>query len=325
MIITQTPLRISLFGGGTDLPTYYRTSPGSVLSTTIDKFIYVTVKQNFNKNIKVHANKCEEAGSVNEILHDIVRESMRIAGINKGIEVSILSDVPADGTGLGSSSAVTVGLLNALYAYKGVYLDSEELAQLACKIEIDILGAPIGKQDQYIAAYGGLKVLYFNQDETVRMEGCNLTNSLRNELNSNLLLFYSGLKRSASDILISQKLNTTFHMDILHQIKSQVKEASLLLEAQDLDAIGSLLDKGWQLKRQLAPGISNTFIDMLYNRSKEIGVTGGKINGAGGGGFLMLYCPHQYQHLLRQTLSDFQELKYKFVSFGTRIIFNHEE
>lgn len=325
MIISQTPVRISLFGGGTDISSYYKLqSPGMVLNSSINKYIYVTVKKNFFNKIAISSEDSEVVSNNNEIHHDLVRETMRYIGIESGVDISIMSDVPSNGTGLGSSSALTVGLLHSLLTLKKRTVTAEELARLACEIEIDVLGAKIGKQDQYIAAYGGLKIFQFYDDESVSQTDVLLTDQQLKILNSNLLLFYTGRNRSASHILGNQHKKAITNAALLSAMKKHVDDALEFINLGELDSMGGLLDINWKLKRQLAEGISNKDIDDLYKMALECGARGGKITGAGGGGFLLLYCPLQYQLNLRDALHGYQELNFNLTNHGSKIIYNDE-
>lgn len=320
MIISKTPLRISFVGGGTDLKSFYQHQQGMVISSAINKYIYICVHKHFDGNsFLLKYSKTETGNDVNKIKNDLIREAMKMTGVT-GVEIASLSDVPASGTGLGSSSSFTVGLLNALYAYKGVQKSAEELAQQACKIEIDILGKPIGKQDQYIAAYGGLKKFTFNSDEKVDIEEIPISEEKRKEFDSNLLLFYTGKTRDANKILSKQKANTKNKMESLMKIRNLVEIAKNQLLGGELDKIGELLHHNWLEKRQLAEGITDSEIDYFYQKAIDNGAIGGKLCGAGGGGFLLLYCAKENQNKIRQALTDLKEMPFNFESGGSQII-----
>ena len=323
MIITRTPFRISFVGGGTDLPDFYRVEPGAVVSTAINKYMYVVVNRRFTDAIRVsYYSKTEIVDSVDEIQHSIVREALKLVEITKGIEIASIADVHA-GAGLGSSSSFTVGLLNALYAYKGILKSAEELAKEACHIEIDIVGEPIGKQDQYIAAYGGFRYIQFNPDESVFTEPIIWSNENKQELAQNLLLLYTGNARKASSILGEQKENTkqSGNMDSLRKLYDMAFELKTLLNnGTSPDTLGRFLHQGWLLKRGLASTISNGKIDEYYKKALGAGAVGGKILGAGGGGFLLLYCPKEKQPQVKEALG-FRELEFSFEPEGTKIIY----
>ncbi|MBT9133258.1 MAG: D-glycero-alpha-D-manno-heptose 7-phosphate kinase [Firmicutes bacterium] len=323
MIITRTPFRISFVGGGTDLPDFYRLEPGAVVSTAINKYMYVIVNKRFTDAIRVsYYSKTEIVDSVDEIRHPLVREVLKLVGITRGIEIASIADVHA-GAGLGSSSSFTVGLLNALYAYKGILKSAEELAKEACHIEIDILGEPIGKQDQYIAAYGGFRYIQFNSDETVLTEPIIWSKANKEELAQNLLVLYTGDVREASSILREQKENTRQgnKVDLLKKLRDMAFELKGLLNNNaSPDILGEFLHKGWMLKKQLASSISNNKIDEYYEKARSAGVLGGKILGAGGGGFLLLYCPKEKQPQVKEALNH-RELDFSFEPEGSKIIY----
>lgn len=323
MIVTQTPLRVSFAGGGTDFAGFYQKEEGCVVSTAIDKYIYVIVKKRFDDNIRVGYSRTEMVDSVDEIEHELVREALRRVGITKGIEISTMADVPSEGSGLGSSSSVTVGLLNALYAYRGDIVSAERLAQEACEIEIDILGKPIGKQDQYIAAFGGLRLIRFLKGGRVKVEPVPIEDSRRRQLESSLVLFYTGVTRKSSDVLAEQKLNIPQRMDILRKMRDQAYElTNCLSDSSRLSRMGYIMQEGWENKKLLAGKISNSHIDDLYKAALEGGAIGGKVVGAGGGGFLLLYCPPARQNGLRQALPGLRELPFRLERDGSKVIFN---
>ena len=322
MIITQTPLRVSFVGGGTDLKSFYSHQPGCVLSAAIDKYVFVIVKERFDDKIVLNYSRKEIVDTVEEIQHDLVRETMKKTGVNKGVEITTLADIPSRGTGLGSSSSITVGLLNALYAYMGEFKDAETLAQEACQVEIDILKAPIGKQDQYIAAYGNIRQLIFHSDESVDVQLVKLDYSLRRRFNERLMLFYTGKTRSANNILAEQQKYLPKRMGILKRMSQLPEKFKANLYNGDLDQVGHILHQNWEHKKQLADGITDQQIDALYEKSLRAGAIGGKITGAGGGGFFLLYCPGEKQEDLRLALSGLAELPFRFENQGSKIIFN---
>lgn len=323
MIISQTPLRISLSGGGTDFSDYYTSNEGLVISTAIDKFIYVIIKERFDDLIYVDYSKKEIVNSIDEVQHELVREAAKKVGIEKGFEVSMLADIPSEGSGLGSSSSLTVGLLNAFYQYRGIQVTAEQLAREACEIEIDILKKPIGKQDQYIAAYGGLSSIKFNKDSSVEVENLNLTNELRRKLGSNLLLFFTNVTRQSSAILEEQKKNIISKIEHHHDIKKLAYKTKDYLLKGDFNKIGDILNKNWELKKKLSSNISNESIDAMYNDAIKGGAAGGKIAGAGGGGFLLLYCKISDQDKLREAMSEYREMPFFLEGGGSKIIFNY--
>lgn len=319
MMISQTPLRISFAGGGTDIPGFYEEYGGAVVSSAINKYIYVMVKPRFDRRIRVVAAQTEEACSLEEVSHDLVREAMRQTEVDEGVEIVILSDIPAEGSGLGSSGALTVGLLNALYAYRGRRLPPEELAEQACAIEIGRLKQPIGKQDQYASALGGLRSYQFRPDGRVFPELIKLTEAQQERIGKSLLLFYTGVTRSASEILRRQGANSSRNADHLLAIRQQCMTLIGELEKGNPDSLGVIMNEGWQLKKQLADGISNPQIDSWYESALKAGASGGKIAGAGGGGFLLLYADQAVHSRLRASL-PLQELPFQLDRQGTRII-----
>jgi D-glycero-alpha-D-manno-heptose-7-phosphate kinase len=324
VIITQTPLRISFFGGGTDFREYYLNESGCVLSSAIDRYIFVIIKERFDDKIRVGYTKTEMVDSVDEIQHDLVRECLRKTGISRRVEIATMADIPSTGSGMGSSSTVTVGLLNAMYHYLGQRVDTERLAREACEIEIEILKKPIGVQDQYIAAYGGQRFLSFERDGHIFAEPIGLTNGHVRKISQNLMLFFTNVSRQSETILAEQVLNIESRMNVLRAMKKLAFKGKECLLAGEFDEFGLLLHKGWQLKKQMASRISNSSIDELYDRARKAGALGGKITGAGGGGFLLLYCPQSRQNDVRTALRELPELHFNLDRFGTKVIFDYE-
>ena len=322
MIITQTPLRISFAGGGTDLADFYKIDGGCVISSAIDKYIYVIIKERFDDKIRVGYSKTEMVDSVDEIEHELVRECLRKTGITKGVEIATMADIPSEGSGLGSSSTVTVGLLNAMYAYKGDRKPADILAQQACEIEIDVLGKPIGKQDQYIAAFGNLRLIHFLQDGQVKVDSVDMSPEKKRRFGQSLMLFYTGITRKAEDVLTEQKKNIVDRVAVLRDMRQQAYEIHEVLLNGNADMIGDMLHKGWLLKKQLASRISNSSIDEMYEKAMNAGATGGKVAGAGGGGFMLLYSPPERQNAVREALTEMRELPFNLEIDGTKVIFN---
>jgi D-glycero-alpha-D-manno-heptose-7-phosphate kinase len=322
MIISQTPLRISLAGGGTDLASYYLHHEGFIVSTAIDKFIHVIVKERFDDLIYVDYSKKEIVNSVEEIKHDLVREAAKIVGLKKGFEIMMLADIPSEGSGLGSSSSLTVGLLHAFYHYQGKLVTSEQLASEACRIEIDILGKPIGKQDQYIAAYGGLKGFRFKSDNSVDVIDVGLESDLKRKLGSNLLLFFTNSTRSADSILHEQNKNVSSKLDFHHKIKQLGIDTFNAINEHKLNYVGENLKLNWEFKKKLASNVTNPAIDRMYDLAMKGGALGAKISGAGGGGFLLVYCERDKQDNLRESLKEYRELPFLLEKFGSKIIFD---
>ena len=322
MIITQTPLRIGLLGGGTDLPDYYRHSGGRVLNCAIDKYIYVIVKQRFDDEIYVNYSKKEIVSSVVELEHELVREAMLMTGVERGVEITTLADIPSAGSGLGSSSAVTVGLLHALFAYQGQQVPAERLAELACAIEIERCGKPIGKQDQYIAALGGIRDLRFGQDGDVTAEELGLPAAERRALQQQIMLFYTGITRSANTILAEQNASIGGRLPQLDLLRDLAGFAVDRLRSGDVDAIGPAVRESWEAKRKLASGVSNAQVDLAVSRALDAGAAGVKLTGAGGGGFLLVICPMERQRAVRRSLADMRELPVKLDRLGSRVVLN---
>jgi D-glycero-alpha-D-manno-heptose-7-phosphate kinase len=323
MIIIQTPLRVSFLGGGTDLPSYFMEEGGTnVLSSAIDKYIFVTIKKRFDAKIRVGWTRTEIVDSVDEIQHELIREAMRMTGIQKSVEITTMGDIPA-GAGLGSSSAVTVGALHAMYTQLGESITTDRLAKEACDIEINRLNKPIGLQDQYICALGGFRFLEFHPDGTVASECIELAPRLANRLNESLLLFYTGITRSADSILDEQKANIGNSRKLLHQIKHMACLAREELLAGNLDIIGELLHESWMLKKQLASKVSNPTIDAIYDAALKAGAIGGKIAGAGGGGFFLLYCPYEKREAVRDALGTLEEVPFNLEPNGSKVIFDY--
>jgi D-glycero-alpha-D-manno-heptose-7-phosphate kinase len=322
MIITQTPLRVGLLGGGTDLPSYYREHGGRVLNAAIDKYIYVIVKERFDNDIYVNYSKKEIVSRVEDLEHELVREAMQMTGVKNGVEITTLADIPSAGSGLGSSSAVTVGLLHALFAYRGRQITAEDLAERACTIEIDRCGKPIGKQDQYIAAFGGIRDLRFGPGDEVTTDEVGLSTAERRALQQQLMLFYTGITRRADTILAEQNANVESTLPQLDLLRDLAGFAVARLRSGDVDAIGPAIRESWEAKRKLASGVSNDQIQGAVTRALEAGASGAKLTGAGGGGFLLVICPVERQRAVRENLADMRELPIRFDRLGSRIVLN---
>jgi len=328
MIITKTPLRMSFAGGGSDLQSYYKNNFGAVLSSSIDKYVYVMVNRKFDDYIRVGYSQTEYVNSIDEIGHNIIRETLRKVGVfTKGIDIVYMSDVlPRKwGTGLGFSSSLTVGLLNALYTLKGENISSSRLAEEACEIEIEVLDSPIGKQDQYAAAFGGLNFIKFHSDETVTLDNLNLKSEQLLEINSKLLLFYTGLSSESSVVLKEQKVNTETNKSTINNIDKMVEIAEKLntdFLSGKFSNLGTRLREGWNLKKNLASKISNTKIDEYYNSAIDSGAIGGKILGSGGGGFILLYADPKDHFKVRKSLKDLKELDFNLSNKGSEVIVN---
>ncbi len=323
MIISKTPMRMSFAGGGTDLRAYYQHGHGDVVSTAINKFIYITVNKRFTHHIRVAYSKVEYVENIDDIEHNLVREALKLVGITKGIDVVYMSDMlPAnEGSGLGASSSLTVGTLNALHAYNGEHVSAENLAKEACKIEIDLLGHPVGKQDQYEAAYGGFNHIRFNEDESVFVNPIIFKKGLKEELNKNLLLFYTGVKTRSDVVLAEQNRKTPNNLCSLDKMVELAEELRKSLENGDITEFGNVLHKGWVLKQKLASNITNPVLNSYYEKARKAGAIGGKILGSGGGGFFLFYCDEDKQNNVRKVLSDLKETSFKFEPQGSRIIY----
>ena len=324
MIISRTPLRTSFVGGGSDLPAFYKTDKGAVVSTAINKYVYITVNKKFDRKIRASYSVTEIVDSVDELNHELIREALKLLDLDGGIEITSIADIPSQGTGLGSSSSYTVGLLNALYAYKGVHVCAEQLAREACEIEIERCSKPIGKQDQYIAAYGGLQYIQFNSDETVFVDPIIHLRDTRTELEKHLLLFYTGLTRSSDSILHEQTKNTEQQEDKRKTLHHMVELAGELRDAlirNDLESFGEILHRGWLEKRKMASNISNSTIDEWYERARKYGAIGGKILGAGGGGFLLLYAPPEKHEDIINALPGLRPFPFRFEPQGSKITY----
>jgi D-glycero-alpha-D-manno-heptose-7-phosphate kinase len=319
MIGTMTPFRVSFAGGGSDLSSFYRQTPGCVISTTIDKHMYVFIHPSFDEQIQVKYSKTELVDKIEEIEHPIIREALRIFNLT-GIDISSIADIPS-GTGLGSSSSFCVGLFHALYGYIGQETSPEGLAIDACRMEIDILKEPIGRQDQYAASYGGLNLISFYEDDSVLVEPVKVPLEKLKELDDNLLMFYSGGSRDARGILSDQSINLDRKKrDNLVKMTDLARELRGSLERGSIDDTGPILDVGWQLKKSLSTKISPGRIDKFYEIGMQNGALGGKLLGAGSSGFLMFYCKKQEQDRLRSALRELKETSFHLDENGSRII-----
>jgi D-glycero-alpha-D-manno-heptose-7-phosphate kinase len=325
MIISKTPVRVSFFGGGTDYPDYYKEFGGRVLSTSIDKYIYITVNKIaglLDHKYRISYSKLELCNDVEEINHPVVREVIKYLGITDGLEINIISDLPAR-TGIGSSSSFTVGLLHSLYALQGVMKSKEALAKEAIHIEFDILKERVGVQDQLAAAYGGLNFMNFSS-ESLEVNPLIITKERKEKLENNLLMFYTGINRFASEVLKEQiqktqeKKISTELKDIYDMVQ---KGMNILTDAsKNLDEFGELMHEAWMAKRSLSTAISNDFLDEIYNISKSAGALGGKLLGAGGGGFFVFYVPKEKQAEVKKALSHLHSIDFNFENGGSRII-----
>jgi D-glycero-alpha-D-manno-heptose-7-phosphate kinase len=323
MVITRTPFRVSLCGGGSDLPAFYQKNGGCVISTTINKYMYITSHPSFDKKTTVvKYSETETVHDINKIKHNIFRECLKQEGL-EGLEITSIADVP-QGTGLGSSSSFTVGLINNLKCYKREFISDHDVAESACHMEIDVLGNPIGKQDQYAAAFGGLNYYQFNKNGSVDVEPVLMSHESFKQLEKNLIMLYVGGEHSASAILKEQSKNMVSAKDkedgqkriveLTHQLKYE-------LEHDNIDAVGKTLDENWKIKKTLASGISNPQFDKWYDKAIKNGALGGKILGAGGSGFFLFYVPEANQEKFRKAMKELPEMEFKFDHLGTTVIF----
>lgn len=324
MIITQTPLRISFFGGGSDFPNYYLKQGGGVIGSTINKYIYVIVKKRFDKYIYVNYSKKEIVRSIDKLEHELVKEALRKVGIKDSIEISFLADIPSQGSGLGSSGSVLVGTLNALYHYIGEIPTKRQLAETACEIEIDILKKPVGVQDQFFAAFGGLLYMKFNNNGKIDVNKVNVSDQTKDDLDNSLMLFYTGKTRKSASILSEQKNNISSKENVLEAMVNQVIKAKNMLETGEVYKLGQLLGEAWEYKQKLASKISSPLIHKMYNRAIINGAIGGKILGAGGGGFLLLSVADEKRQHIRKALKTHTEMPFRLESYGSKVILNNE-
>jgi len=329
MIISRTPLRITFVGGGTDLPEFYEQYGGAVLSATIDKWIHVVVAPRFERDVRVSYSRTEIVDNATAVEHELVREAMRLTGVPRGVDIVTLADVPSRGTGLGSSSAVTVGLLNALYAFQGIYKPPQELAEQAAYIEIEVIGKPIGRQDQYAAAVGGVNFIEFlPAGAGVRVEPLVCPPGTFKQLQRSLLLFFTGRPRSSDAVLSGQRsaIENGAAITSLKTMRDLAFELRERLGSGDVDALGRLLCANWELKRGLAEGVTNEHVDGWYERALAAGATGAKLLGAGGGGFFLAYASPDAHDAVRRALSDLREVPLRLAARGTHIaLFEHSE
>ena len=325
IVVTRTPLRVSFAGGGTDLPEFYDAEDGAVLSAAVDKYVYVTVKRHseiFNEPIRLNYSRTEQVNTIDEIENNIARESLKLLKIEPPIFISTVADMPAS-TGLGGSSAFAVGLLNALHAYRGERVAAGQLAEEACHIEMDMLGEPIGKQDQYAAAFGGLNLLRFARGGSVMVEPQRVVNGSVAHLFSNIMMFWTGHQRPAASVLTEQKSNTPKNVDVLRRMRDDAYDMRALCSGPeiDLERMGKALHGGWELKRRLASKITTSDIDRHYTRAMEAGAEGGKLCGAGGGGFLMFVVKPEKRVEVRRALSELAFVRLGYEVHGSRVLY----
>ena len=326
MIVSRTPLRMSFVGGGSDLPSYYRQRGGAVLSTSVDKYMYVTVNQKFDNDIRLSYSITENESSIQQIKHPIVRNTLELLDIQGGIEITSISDIPSHGSGLGSSSSYTVALLHALYAYKGKSVSKEELGRLSSHIEIDLCGDRIGKQDQYAAAFGGLNLIEFNEDDSVVVTPIICKPETIKKMEESIIVFYTGRTRSASTLLSEQSDNMkqADKRGLMSNMVSLAYDMKSLLENDNIEPLGELLDQNWQLKRQMTVGISDLQIDGWYSKGILAGATGGKLLGAGNGGFMMFFAAKEKHTDIIKAMKGLQRVPFSFDDKGSKVVFSDQ-
>jgi D-glycero-alpha-D-manno-heptose-7-phosphate kinase len=321
MIVSKTPFRMSFVGGGSDTPAFYREETGAVVSTSIDKYMYIAVNRKFDERLRISYSRTEEVETPQQVAHPLVRHALDVAAIDGGIEIASMADIPSRGTGLGSSSAYTVGLLNALFAYRNEYASKERLARLACDIEIGRCNEPIGKQDQYAAAYGGLNLIRFHPDDSVSVDPVICEPAVLSCLEAWTLVFYTGRARKASTVLAEQCENMSANRPLMRRMVQLAFDLKRELESGQLDSVGSILNENWCLKKQMAGGVSDTSIDDWYATGVANGAGGGKLLGAGSGGFLMFFAPPDRHVRISRTLPDLKPVKFRFDRTGAQIVF----
>lgn len=324
MIVSRTPLRMSFVGGGSDLPDYYRRHGGAVLSTAIDQYIYVNVNRKFDHGIRVAYSKTEQVAHVAEVEHRLVRAVLEMLDIQGGIEITTIADIPAHGTGLGSSSSFTVGLIHALRSYLALPADAAELARASCEVEIERCGEPIGKQDQFAAAHGGLNLIVFNPDDSVEVQPVPLSDEARVGLESHILCFYTGLSRSASAILEHQNAQVEAS-DVKRRALARMVELTFVLRDEllsgNIASLGAILHENWELKKSLSDKVSSVEIDDFYTAARAAGATGGKLLGAGAGGFLLFVAPPERHAAIAAALGGLRRVDFRPTANGSEIIF----
>ena len=323
MIITRTPLRISIGGGGTDLPSYSSRFGGFVISAAIDLYVYITVHRTFRPNYILKYSRVEEVDRVDQVQHPIIQQALRLHGIGPYIEIASMADMPS-GTGLGSSGSFTVGLLRGLYAHKREPVSAATLAEEACRIEIDLLGEPVGKQDQYVSAFGGLICMEFDRDGTVEVHPLRISRDVLHELEDHLLMFFTGYSRRAGDVLQDQATRSEQSdpdmLENLHFTKELGRATQAALEAGRTREYAEIMNAHWQRKRQRSPGMTSSEIDRLYEKARANGALGGKLIGAGGGGFLLFYAEDRTRLRQAMAVEGLQQVRVGFDHEGTKVL-----
>lgn len=324
MIISRTPFRMSYVGGGTDLKSFFMEEPGAVVSTAINKYMFVNVHKKFDVGIRVAYSKTEEVKNVKDIEHPLVRESLKALSIDGGLEITSIADIPAKGTGLGSSSSYTVGLLNSLHKFLKKDISLHKLAEFACEIEIEKCKEPIGKQDQYAATFGGLNLFEFLPDDSVNVLPISITDYFKKKLNESTIVFYTGKTRSASNILKKQNINSkkTENKRSLRKMTNLAYQFKRDLENNDMLGLAELLKENWSLKKNLTKDISNSSVDDIYNTALNSGAIGGKLLGAGAGGFLMFLAPQEKHKKIKEALSNLRSFHFEIETLGSQIVYS---
>ena len=323
MIISRTPLRVSFCGGGTDIDDFSMSEPkgGRVVSAALSRYVYVTINRRFDDRLRASYSAMEDVDSLDKIQHDLIREALRLTGIDSGIEITTIADIPGQGTGLGSSSTVTVGLLNAMHAFQGRKVSKEQLAEEACQIEIDTLGAPIGRQDQYAASFGGVNSIRFGENG-VKVEPIEVSEGLAKKFSENFTLVFTGLTRSASRVLSEESDDQFDKISRMREIRNHADEAASHIEQENLDSLGAILNKTWLSKREASSIVTNKQIDDLYNRAISSGAIGAKLLGAGNGGFLLVCGNRHLRGILQRDLGESHRMFPLEIDFsGSKIIF----
>ena len=323
MIISRTPLRVSFCGGGTDIDDFSMSEPkgGRVVSAALSRYVYVTINRRFDDRLRASYSTMEDVDSLDKIQHDLIREALRLTGIDSGIEITTIADIPGQGTGLGSSSTVTVGLLNAMHAFQGRKVSKEQLAEEACQIEIDTLGAPIGRQDQYAASFGGVNSIRFGENG-VKVEPIEVSEGLAKKFSENFTLVFTGLTRSASKVLSEESDDRSDKIRRMREIRNHADEAASHIEQENLDSLGAILNKTWLSKREASSIVTNKQIDDLYKRAISSGAIGAKLLGAGNGGFLLVCGNRHLRGILQRDLGESHRMFPLEIDFsGSKIIY----
>jgi D-glycero-alpha-D-manno-heptose-7-phosphate kinase len=326
MIVSRAPLRMSFVGGGSDMPAYYRENGGAVLSTSLNKYVYLTINKKFDNDLRLSYSNTEIVSDSSQIKHPIFRNTLELLKFKGGLEITSISDIPSQGSGLGSSSSFTVALLHALSTYKGEHISKQELGRLASHIEIDLCKDTIGKQDQYAAAFGGFNFIEFNKDDSVVINPIVCKPLTIKKIEDSILVFYTGRTRKASTLLLEQSKNMkkANKRELMSEMVALAYKMRDLLEKNDIELFGEILDRNWVLKRQMAVGVSDPQIDGWYHKGLAAGAEGGKIMGAGNGGFLMFFAPKEKHDAITSALTELQRIPFSFSNTGSEIIYSNQ-